>query len=89
MQVFFPKNNTRLGESVLDTAEVQTLLCLLRVLDNAHQDIPMTGALLSPIFGVRAGALAKLRSADRQTELWDAAAASAMRHSASGVSRSS
>ena len=64
------------GESILDASEVQALLCLLRVLDNAHQDIPLTGALLSPIFGVRAGALAKLRSADRQTELWDAAAAS-------------
>ena len=64
------------GESILDSSEVQALLCLLQVLDNAHQDIPLTGALLSPIFGVRAGALAKLRSAERRAELWDAAASS-------------
>lgn len=64
------------GESILDAAEVQALLCLLRVLDNAHQDIPLTGALLSPIFGARAAALAKARSRDRKAELWELAAAS-------------
>jgi ATP-dependent helicase/nuclease subunit A len=64
------------GESILDAAEVQALLCLLQVLDNAHQDIPLTGALLSPIFGVPAAALARLRSTDRRSVLWDAAAAS-------------
>lgn len=61
------------GESILDAAEVQALLCLLQVLDNAHQDVPLTGALLSPIFGVKARALAEARSRDRQSDLWDAA----------------
>ena len=64
------------GESLLDAAEVQALLCLLKVLDNAHQDIPLTGALLSPIFGVEASALARVNRSGRGEELFDAAAAS-------------
>lgn len=64
-----------LGESILDAAEIQTLLCLLRVLDNAHQDIPLTGALLSPIFGVEAGALARARQENKGMDLWDAVSA--------------
>ena len=65
------------GESVLDAAEVQALLSLLRVLDNAHRDIPLTGALLSPLFGVEASALARARAADRNADLWDAVKAAA------------
>lgn len=64
------------GESILDAAEVQALLCLLQVLDNAHQEIPLTGALLSPIFGVEAAALARARQQGRGRELWEAVAAS-------------
>ncbi|MBR6119172.1 MAG: helicase-exonuclease AddAB subunit AddA [Oscillospiraceae bacterium] len=64
------------GESLLDSAEVQALLCLLKVLDNAHQDIPLTGALLSPIFGVEASALARVRRPQRGESLFDAAAES-------------
>ncbi len=60
------------GESILEASEVQALLCLLRVLENAHQDIPLTGALLSPIFGVEAGALARARKAGESLDLWDA-----------------
>ena len=58
------------GEDLLNAAEVQALLCLLRVLDNAHQDIPLTGALLSPLFGVSAAALARARKT-RDGDLWD------------------
>ena len=64
------------GESILDAAEVQALLCLLQILDNAHQEIPLTGALLSPIFGVKAAALALARKQGRGLDLWDALAAS-------------
>lgn len=64
------------GEDLLNASEVQALLCLLRVLDNAHQDIPLTGALLSPILGVPASALARAkRSTD--SDLWDALSAAA------------
>ena len=61
-----------LGESIFDASAVQALLCLLQVLDNAHQDIPLTGALLSPIFGVEASDLALARRKDEA--LWDAVA---------------
>ena len=75
-----------LGESVLDASEVQALLCLLRVLDNAHQDIPLTGALLSPIFGVEAGALARARQKSPGLDLWDAVTAAAAQEPALGAS---
>lgn len=58
------------GESILDTAEVETLLCLLKVIDNAHQDIPLAGALLSPIFGVSATELALAKSGRDKTDLY-------------------
>ena len=64
------------GEDLLNASEVQALLCLLRVLDNAHQDIPLTGALLSPVFGVPATVLARARR-DHALDLWDAISASA------------
>ena len=60
------------GESILDAAEVEALLCLLKALDNLHQDIPLTGALLSPIFGVRAGDLAQAVGRGQRTALCDA-----------------
>ena len=60
------------GESILDAAEVEALLCLLKSLDNLHQDIPLTGALLSPIFGVRAGDLARAVGRGQRKALCDA-----------------
>jgi len=65
-----------LGEDLLNASEIQALVCLLQVLDNAHQDIPLTGALLSPVFGVPATALARARRKP-DTDLWDALSASA------------
>ncbi len=61
-----------LGQSVLDAAEVQALLCLLKVIDNAHRDIPLTGALLSPLFGIEAGVLARARRQAGSGPLYDA-----------------
>lgn len=60
------------GESILDAAEVQALLCLLKVLDNVHQDVPLTGAMLSPIFGIPASVLADARHACGAGDLFDA-----------------
>ena len=64
------------GEDLLNASEIQALLCLLRVLDNAHQDIPLTGALLSPILGIPAAVLAHTRIRS-DSDLWDALADSA------------
>ena len=43
------------------TVEVQTVLSMLRILDNPRQDIPLTAVLRSPIAGLSDEELAKLR----------------------------
>ena len=45
------------------TVEVQTVLALLRVLDNPRQDIPLTAVLRSPICGLEDEQLAEIRCA--------------------------
>ena len=60
------------GESILDTKEVETLLCLLKVIDNVHRDIPLAGVLLSPIFGVSATELALAKKRGDRRDLYDA-----------------
>ena len=60
------------GESILDTAEVETLINLLRVLDNAHQDIPLAGVLMSPLFAMPPDELAAARKGRRDMDLYDA-----------------
>ena len=60
------------GESILDSSEVETLLSVLQVLDNAHQDIPLTAALLSPVFGVSAADLATARKSSSGCDLFEA-----------------
>lgn len=51
--------------------EIQTVLSLLKILDNARQDIPLATVLLSPIGGFTAEDLAQLRINDRKSELYD------------------
>lgn len=43
------------------TIEVQTVLSMLRILDNPRQDIPLAGVLRSPMAGLTEEELAKLR----------------------------
>lgn len=50
--------------------EIQTVLCLLKILDNARQDIPLATVLLSPIGGFSAEDLAQLRINDRAADLF-------------------
>lgn len=51
-------------------AEIQTVLCLLKILDNARQDIPLATVLLSHIGGFSAEDLAALRINDRDSDLF-------------------
>jgi ATP-dependent helicase/nuclease subunit A len=46
--------------------EVETVLSLLKVIDNPHQDIPLAAVLRSPLVGLSAEELAQVRLADRQ-----------------------
>ncbi len=50
--------------------EIQTILCLLKILDNIRQDIPLATILISPIGGFSAEDLAKLRIEDRNSDLF-------------------
>ena len=45
------------------TLEIQTVLNLLRVIDNPQQDIPLTAVLTSPVVGLKGEDLAKIRIA--------------------------
>ncbi|EET60136.1 ATP-dependent nuclease subunit A [Marvinbryantia formatexigens DSM 14469] len=54
------------------TTEVQTVLSLLRVIDNPRQDIPLTAVLHSPIVWLSAGELAAIRSAHPQMPFYEA-----------------
>lgn len=45
--------------------EVQTVLCMLRILDNPRQDIPLAAILRSPIAGLTDEELAEIRLADK------------------------
>lgn len=50
--------------------EIQTIISLLNVLDNARQDIPLAAVMLSPIGGFSAEDLARLRLDDRDNDLY-------------------
>ena len=46
-----------------ETAEVSTVVSLLKVIDNANQDIPLLALMLSPIYGFSSEEVARLRAA--------------------------
>jgi ATP-dependent helicase/nuclease subunit A len=50
-----------LSSGYFEATEVEVMLSLLRVIDNPYQDIPLAGALRSPIFGLTAEELAQIR----------------------------
>ena len=53
-------------------AEISSLLSILAVIDNPHQDIPLIAALRSPAFGFDADALSEIRASDRQGDFYTA-----------------
>lgn len=52
--------------------EVETVLSLLKVIDNPRQDIPLAAVLRSPLCGLSAEELARIRLADRQGDYYSA-----------------
>lgn len=53
-------------------AEVETVLSLLKVIDNPHQDIPLAAVFRSPIVGLNGTELGKLRILLPQSEFYEA-----------------
>lgn len=64
------------GASLLDTEELECLMSLLQLLDNAHLDVPLASVLLSPVFGIPANRLARIRATNPYCDLYDALRAS-------------
>ncbi|XID95385.1 helicase-exonuclease AddAB subunit AddA [Paenibacillaceae bacterium WGS1546] len=52
--------------------EVDIVLSLLSIIDNPRQDIPLAGVLRSPIVGLTAEELARIRLANRSGSFWEA-----------------
>ena len=57
---------------LLEAPEIETLVSLLQLIDNARQDVPLCAVLLSPIVGMSADALARLHGENRYASLYDA-----------------
>ncbi len=60
------------GTGFFAATEVETLLSLLKVIDNPRQDIPLAGVLRSPIGGFNAADLARIRLSCRRGDFYDA-----------------
>lgn len=63
------------GEGYLAAPEIATMLALLQIIDNPYQDIPLAAVLRSPIVGLKADDLARLRARHPQAEFAAAVAA--------------
>ena len=60
------------GGGFFQSVEVSTVLSLLAVLDNPHQDIPLIAVLRSPAFGFSADELSQIRAADKKGDYFTA-----------------
>ena len=65
------------GGDYFASVEISTLVSMLAVLDNPHQDIPLIAVLRSPAFGFSADALSAIRGANRQSDFYTALKAAA------------
>ena len=60
------------GTGFFTSVEVSTLLSMLAVIDNPHQDIPLIAVLSSPAFGFTGDQLAAIRACDKKGEMYSA-----------------
>ena len=63
------------ADDFFETYEVSTVMSLLAVIDNPHQDIPLISVLRSPVFGFSLDELAEIRAANRKSDIFDAVSA--------------
>ncbi len=63
---------TRAGTGFFKAVEVDVTMSLLRLLDNARQDIPLAAVLRSPIVGLSSHDLAQIRAARADGDFYDA-----------------
>ena len=60
------------GRSFFASEEISFLMCLLAVIDNPHQDVPLISVLRFPCFGFSADELSQIRAADMDADFFDA-----------------
>lgn len=57
-------------EDILSSPEIMFMVSLLKIIDNPVDDIPLTAAMLSPVFGFTPDDLAAMRAADRKSSIY-------------------
>ena len=67
----------QMATGYFSATEVEVILSLLQILDNPRQDIPLAAVLHSPIVGLSAADLARIRLADPRGSFYDALVAAA------------
>lgn len=60
-----------LSTGYFSATEVETMLSLLKVIDNPYQDVPLAAVLRSPIVGLSAEELAQIRVADKSVAFYE------------------
>lgn len=61
-----------LGTGYFEATEVETMLSLLKIIDNPRQDIPLVAVLRSPLVSLSAAELAQIRLRQREGDFFDA-----------------
>lgn len=61
-----------LGTGYFEATEVEVMLSLLKVIDNPYQEIPLAAVLRSPLVGLNAEELARIRAAAPGANYYDA-----------------
>ncbi|WP_010283449.1 helicase-exonuclease AddAB subunit AddA [Bacillus timonensis] len=61
-----------LSTGYFDATEVRVMMSLLKVIDNPYQDIPLASVLRSPIVGLEADELAKIRTYEKNSPYYEA-----------------
>jgi len=61
-----------LGTGYFEAVEVEVMLSLLKIIDNPFQDIPLAAVLRSPLVGLTADELARIRTGAPQKSFYDA-----------------
>ncbi|MGI6014019.1 MAG: helicase-exonuclease AddAB subunit AddA [Oscillospiraceae bacterium] len=69
--------NSDNGGGFFTSPEISILLSLLSIVDNPHQDVPLTSVLRSPIFGFTPDELSQIRTFDRHSDFYTALCLSA------------
>ncbi len=60
------------GGGFLESAEVEIMMSLLKIIDNPYQDLPLLSVLRSQMFNFTTNDLAKIRVADKKGSFYDA-----------------